>query len=104
MGWLLRRGEVLASLDVHASTTANGATPDVGALLRREVHFVTGLSGARGFDVAWLDHELVVRSVGHVGRFGLRAAPRACAAVVLAEPGAFERWKLEIGDQLEARE
>jgi len=105
MGWLLRRGEVLASLEVHASTSTNG-TPgsEVGALLRRDVHVVTGFGARNGADVAWLDNELVVRALGRVSRFGVRVAPRDCQAVLSAEPGAFERWKLEIGDQLEVRE
>jgi hypothetical protein len=34
----------------------------------------------------------------------VRVAPRDCQAVLSAEPGAFERWKLVIGDQLEVRE
>jgi hypothetical protein len=105
MGWLLRRGEVLASLDVHATAADNGAAEaEVGALLRRDVRVVTGFGASGRSDVAWLDGDLTVRSLGRVSRFGVRLAPRACKAVLSAERGAFERWRLEIGDQLEVRE
>ena len=105
MGWLLRQGEVLASLDVHASASADDApSSDVGAQLRRDVRVVTGFGARNGVDVAWLDNDLVVRALGRVRRHGVRVAPRDCQAVLSAEPGAFERWKLQIGDRLEVRE
>jgi hypothetical protein len=105
MGWLLRRGEVLASLEVHARVaSAENGPSEVGALLRHDTRLITGFRARRGFDVAWLDTELVVRHLGHVGHFGVRLGPRACQAVLSAERGAFERWKLAVGDQLEVRE
>jgi hypothetical protein len=105
MGWLLRRGEVLASLEVHARVaSAENGLGDVGALLRHDTRLISGIRARSGFDVAWLDTELVVRHLGHVGRFGVRLGPRACQAVLSAERGAFERWKLAVGDQLEVRE
>ncbi len=105
MGWLLRRGEVLASLDVNdrAARAGNGQG-EVGALLRRDTRLVTGVGAKPAFDVAWLDAKLVVLHLGHVGRFGVRLGPRECQAVLSAERGAFERWKLVVGDQLEVRE
>ena len=104
MGWLLRRGEVLASLDVHEASVDGAAAPEVGALLRRDVRVVTGFGASGRSDVAWLDGELTVRALGRVSRFGVRLAPRECKAVLSAERGAFERWRLEIGDQLEVHE
>ncbi len=105
MGWLLRRGEVLASMDVQgrATTSANGRT-EVRALLRHDTRLITGFGARPPIDVAWLDARLVVRHLGHVGRFGVRLGPRECQAVLSAERGAFERWKLAVGDQLEVRE
>jgi hypothetical protein len=105
MGWLLRRGEVLASLDIcDRVATAVGSRAEVGALLRQDTRIVTGFGAKPSADVAWLDAELVVRHLGHVGRFGVRLGPRDCQAVLSAERGAFERWKLVVGDQLEVRE
>jgi hypothetical protein len=105
MGWLLRRGEVLASLDVHdrVASVDNGRS-EVGALLRHDTRLITGFGARPAFDVAWLDAKLIVRHLGHVGRFGVRLGPRDCQVVLSAERGAFERWKLAVGDQLEVRE
>jgi hypothetical protein len=105
MGWLLRRGEVLASLDVHdrVASVENGRG-EVGALLRHDTRLITGFGAKPAFDVAWLDATLIVRHLGHVGRFGVRLGPRDCQVVLSAERGAFERWKLAVGDQLEVRE
>jgi hypothetical protein len=105
MGWLLRRGEVLASLDVHdrVASVENGRS-EVGALLRHDTRLITGFGARPAFDVAWLDAKLIVRHLGHVGRFGVRLGPRDCQVVLSAERGAFERWKLAVGDQLEVRE
>jgi hypothetical protein len=111
VGWLLREGEVLASLDVGSRAATKDASPPrvatppgVGALLRHDVRLITGFGARPGFDVAWLDGELVVRHLGHIGRFGVRLGPRDCQAVLSAERGAFERWRLVVGDQLEVRE
>ena len=105
MGWLLRRGEVLASLDVHdrVASVENGRG-EVGALLRHDTRLITGFGAKPAFDVAWLDATLIVRHLRHVGRFGVRLGPRDCQVVFSAERGAFERWKLAVGDQLEVRE
>jgi hypothetical protein len=104
MGWLLRQGEVLASLDIcdRVVSPAN-ARAAVGALLRHDTRLVTGFAKPP-VDVAWLDADLIVRHLGHVGRFGVRLGPRDCEAVLSAERGAFERWKLVVGDRLEVRE
>jgi hypothetical protein len=105
MGWLLRRGEVLASLDVddRVASPATGRS-EVGALLRHDTRLVTGFGAKSAIDVAWLDAELIVRHLDHVGRFGVCFGPRDCQAMLSAERGAFERWKLAVGDQLEVRE
>jgi hypothetical protein len=105
MGWLLRRGEVLASLDVddRAGSVGSGKG-EVGALLRHDTRLVASFGARPASDVAWLDSKLTVRHLGHVGRFGVRVGPRDCQAVLSAERGAFERWRLVVGDQLEVRE
>ena len=84
MAWLLRQGEVLASLDFDATLAsrarrrASGEGP-VGALLvpsRRLVHTI----GARGpLDVAYLDADLVVLATSRIARTASRwlaGAPR----------------------------
>jgi hypothetical protein len=105
MGWLLRQGEVLASLDIYDRISPPAdSRAEVGALLRHDTRLITGFGAKPPIDVAWLDAKLIVRHLGHVGRYGVRLGPRDCQAVLSAERGAFERWQLAIGDQLEVRE
>lgn len=106
MGWLLRQGEVLASLDVTQSADQRdrGAGAAVGAQIRHGAHVAANLGSRHARDLAWLDQDLVVRDISHLGAFGLRVRPRNCAVALLAERGAFERWRLSRGDQLEVRE
>ena len=106
MAWLLRQGEVLASLEVARASAGRvrgvlKRGTQVGALLfvaRRSAHTL----GARAvLDVAFLDADLVVLSTCRMrpNRIGL---PRRHAHAVLeAEAGAFERWNLRPGDRLE---
>ncbi len=107
MAWLLRQGEVLASLEVGAPGCRRAVfrrEPLVGALLvtsSRRVHTI----GARGpLDVAYLDAELVVRSMTRMAPNRVALPHRRCSAVLHAEAGAFERWKLRPGDHLEIEE
>jgi len=105
MGWLLRQGVVLASLDLDGR--ANQADQDpgagVGAELRSGTRVAVGLMLKGAKDLAWLDQDLVVREVEHIGALGVKLRPRRCSMALLADRGAFERWRLELGDQLEVR-
>jgi uncharacterized membrane protein (UPF0127 family) len=104
--WLLRDGQVLAAVEV-----ADRFAPRLRGLLGRD-----GLDGAYWLkparsihtvgmrfpiDVAYCDRDLVVletvcMSRHRVGRPRLRAR-----SVLEAQAGAFERWGLGPGDQLE---
>jgi uncharacterized membrane protein (UPF0127 family) len=108
MAWLLRGDEVLASVEV-----AEGLPAAARQLLGRKSHEGAFLaSGARaahtigvrfGVDVAYLDRDLVVvrTATMHPYRVGM---PRLRARNVLEAPaGAFERWNLRPGDQLEIK-
>ena len=109
MGWLLRDGDVLASLE-----TASGARQRAkgllgrdgidGALLLRPSMSVHTLGMRFPIDVAFCDRNLrVVAIVSGMQpwRLGL---PRPRARVVIeAEAGSFERWALRVGDELEVR-
>ena len=106
MGWLLRQGEVLASLDVarrpgELSRSSGGV---VGAQIRHGAHLAANLTARGARDLAWLDEDLVVRDISHLGAFGLRLCPRSCSVALIADRGAFERWRLAAGDRLEVRE
>ena len=110
MAWLLRQGEVLASIDTPSSVTSRlrgygrrDADDGGGVLLRnwRSAHSF----GTRGpLDVAHLDADLVVVATGTLGRNRIGRPRSRGHHVLLAERGAFDRWGLRPGDRLEIKE
>ncbi len=106
MPWLLRDGEVLASLEVADAPRSRargllGRDGLEGALLILPAVSVHTMGMRFPIDVAFCDRDLRVLEVvtmpcWRVGR------PRPSARAVLeAEAGAFERWRLAPGDELE---
>jgi uncharacterized membrane protein (UPF0127 family) len=108
MPWLVRDGEVLASLDVADSLGSRlrgllGQDHCEGALLITHARSVHTLFMRFPIDVAFCDRDLNVVAVCTMARYRLgRPRPRA-RCVVEAEAGAFERWRLKPGDHLEVR-
>lgn len=106
--WLLRDGDVLASAEIAKSLVARskgllGKKQYAGALVLRRTRAVHSIGMRFPIDVAFLDKKLRVVDVTHLppGRITL---PRVKARSVLeAESGAFERWGLRVGDELELR-
>jgi uncharacterized membrane protein (UPF0127 family) len=108
VAWLLRDGEVLASLELAtkplvASKGLLGRKSFTGAILLGHTRSVHTVGMRFSVDVAFLDKDHVVLDT--VTLSPLRVAlPRWRAHSVLeAESGAFERWRLQVGDQLEVR-
>jgi hypothetical protein len=112
MPWLLRHGEVLASLEVAESFGGRlrgllGRDGFEGALLLPKARSVHTLGMRFPIDVAFCKHDaerLDVLSTTTMTphRFG---RPRRHATCVLeAEAGAFERWRLAPGDRLEVKQ
>jgi uncharacterized membrane protein (UPF0127 family) len=108
MSWLLRDGEVLAALEI-AETRATrrrgllGRDDFEGALLLRPARAVHTLGMRFPLDIAYCDGDLRVLETACMeqGRLG---APRWRARCVIeARSGAFERWGLRVGDQLEIK-
>lgn len=107
--WLLREGEVLAALEITESRSERmqGLLEREGidgAILIRPARSVHSVGMQFPLDVAFCDKDLVVvRTVtlrpGRVTRPSLHGC-----CVIEAEQGAFDRWKLRPGDQLEIRE
>ena len=52
-------------------------------------------------DVAWCDRDLTVVRVTRLGRQRMTRPVLRAHVVVEAEAGAFARWNLTVGDQLE---
>jgi uncharacterized protein len=108
VAWLLRAGEVLASLEVadprHArSRGLLGRDGIDGALLLRPCRSVHTLGMRFPIDVAFCDEELRVLRVVTMPRNRLSRLVWRSRAVIEAEAGAFGRWGLRPGDQLEVK-
>ncbi len=109
MAWLLRDGQVLASLEIAETFLARnrgllGRSGTAGAMLLTHTRGVHSVGMRFPIDVAFLDKELVVVDTVTLRRHSM-ARPRLTARSVLeAEAGAFERWGLKVGDHLEIKE
>lgn len=109
MAWLLRDGQVLASLEVKETFAGRSrgllGRPSIdGAMLLRHTKGVHSFGMRFAMDVAFLDRKMVVLDTATLRRYSV-AWPRLKASSVLeAEAGAFERWGLKVGDQLEIKE
>ena len=107
MPWLLRDGEVLASLEVAGSLTERtrgllGRDSIDGAMMirTRSVH-TFGMRFA--IDVAFCDKSLVVVGMTTLKPNRVGLPRRHGRSVIEAGAGAFERWNLRPGDQLEMK-
>lgn len=109
MAWLLRDGQVLASLDIADSLLARskallGRPRYEGAMLLRGSRGVHSIGMRFPLDVAFLDADLVVIGIVTLRPFALTLPRLRARSVLEAEMGAFERWGLKRGDQLELEE
>src|SRR5947209_1516252 len=109
MPWLLRDGEVLAALELAESRRERtrgllGRDGIDGGLLIRPARQVHTFGMRFPIDVAFCTRDLaVVRTISmprnRLSRISLRGS-----CIIEAEAGAFERWRLRPGDQLEVRQ
>ena len=108
MPWLMRDGEVLAAVEVvdGASSRARGLLGRDGidgALLLRPARAVHTFGMRFPIDVAFCDADLRVIDVCDMRPHRLgRPRPKA-RCVIEAEAGAFDRWRLQVGDHLEIK-
>lgn len=108
MAWLVRDGEVLCSLEIADSR----ATRRTGLLGRDGVEGALWLTKARSvhtlgmrfaIDVGYLDADLVVVDAATMSRHRVGRPRWRARSVIEAEAGAFERWGLHPGQQIEVR-
>src|SRR4051812_44204822 len=109
MPWLLRDGDVLASLEVAESFGGRlrgllGREAVEGAILLRPARSVHTMGMRFGIDVAFCDRDLVVLRALTLRRNRLSRPVLKARAVIEAEAGAFARWGLQPGDKLEVKE
>ena len=108
MAWLVRDGEVLASVEVADSFGARlkgllGRRGLDGAMLLRPARSVHTVGMRFAIDVAYCDAGLRVQEVATMRPHRLARPRMRARCVVEAEAGAFERWRLLPGDQLELK-
>ena len=108
MPWLLRDDKVLASLDIADTARLRskgllGRDGIDGALLLRPARAVHTVRMRFPIDVAYCDADLVVLRTTRMApnRIGRPCLKARC--VIEAEAGAFERWGVAPGVQLEVR-
>ena len=109
MPWLLRDGEVLASLEVADQRGARrkgllGRDSFDGALLLIPARSVHSIGMRFPIDVAWLDHDLMVLRTARLSRNRMTRPVLRAHSVLEADAGAFARWGLQVGDQLERKD
>ncbi len=108
-GWLVKNAKVLASLEVHRTRRAKakgllGRESLEGAVMLVDTKSVHTVMMKFDIDVAFLDaHNRVIKIVTMVP---YRISPFVMKAksVVEVEAGAFARWGVQVGDELEVRE
>ena len=109
MSWLLRDGSVLASAEV-AETFARrargliGASSFEGAIVFPHTRAVHTFGVRFPIDVAFCDRDLRVIATVTMRPGRLSRPRRGGRTVIEAEAGAFGRWGLAAGDQLELRQ
>jgi uncharacterized protein len=105
--WLLRDGEVLATAEMADSLVARnrgllGRNGYEGAFLIPRTMGALHSFGMRfSLDVAFLDRGLAVVETVVLTPWHITRPRRHCRTVLEAQSGAFERWRLRPGDQLE---
>jgi uncharacterized membrane protein (UPF0127 family) len=108
VAWLLREGEVLASLELAESRRARsrgllGRDGIDGALLLTPARSVHTIGMRFPIDVAFCDSEMRVVRLLTMPRHRVCRPVWRARSVVEAEAGAFARWNLHPGDQLEVK-
>lgn len=107
-GWLVREGDVLASVEVVRGHRARaigllGREGLQGALVLPSTRSVHSIGMKFDLDVAFIDSDnVVIRTLRlHRNRFTLPVW--RARMVIEAEAGSFGLWELKIGDKLEVR-
>jgi hypothetical protein len=106
--WLLRDGEVLAAVEVAETFGARlrgllGRDGIEGAVLLRPAKSVHTIGMRFPLDVAYCRRDLTVLEVTTMARHRIGFPRLRAHCVIEAERGAFERWRLQPGDQLELK-
>ena len=108
MPWLLRDGEVLAAAEVADTARSRlkgllGRDGLDGALVIRPASSVHSIGMRFAIDVAFCDADMVVLHTVCLAPNRMARPRLRSRCIIEAEAGAFERWRLRPGDQLELK-
>lgn len=108
MAWLVRGDDVLATLDVADSFGSRlkgvlGREGIDGAFLIKPAMSVHTIGMKFAIDVAFCDKNLKVLETKTVSPYRVTLIRPQARCVIEAEAGAFERWGLRVGDELEIK-
>ena len=108
MPWLVADGRVLASVEIADAyrTRAKGLLGRDGidgALLLRPARSVHSFGMRFPIDVAFCDADLFVLDIVALRPHRMTLPRLRARSVIEAEAGAFDRWGVRVGDQVEVR-
>ena len=108
MPWLVADGRVLASVEIAEAYHTRfkgllGRNGIDGALLLRPARSVHSFGMRFPIDVAFCDADLYVLDIVALRPHRMTLPRWRARAVIEAEAGAFDRWGVHVGDQVEVR-
>lgn len=108
VGWLVREGEVLASVELAESRKARligllGRSQFNGALVLPQTRSVHTMGMDFDLDVAWVDDDNIVVRTLQLKRNRITLPQWRARLVIEAQAGSFGTWELKIGDKVEVR-
>ena len=108
MAWLVRDGDVLATAEIADTARARrrgliGRDQFEGALVLKPCRHVHTARMRFELDVALCDSQGQVLRICTLAPWRVSPLLRRTAFVVEAPAGAFERWRLRVGDTIEVR-
>jgi uncharacterized protein len=109
MAWLVREGDVLATAEIAETKRARrrgliGRHGFEGALVLRSCRHVHTFFMRFPIDVAFCDRNGAVLRTVCLRPWRISPLVRNAAFAIEAERGAFERWGLREGDEVEVKE
>ena len=108
MAWLVCDARVLASTEIADTGRSRrrgllGRESMEGALVIAPCRWIHTIGMKFPIDVAYLDEDGVVVKTIQMQRFRVGVPVWTARSVIEAEAGAFGRWGLRVGDQIEVR-
>ncbi|MGA7757879.1 MAG: DUF192 domain-containing protein [Ilumatobacteraceae bacterium] len=108
MAWLVCDARVLASTEIADTRRSRrhgllGRESMEGALVITPCRWIHTIGMKFPIDVAYLDDDGVVVKTIQMQRFRVGIPVWNARSVIEAEAGAFGRWGLRVGDQIEVR-